>query len=1038
MDALRSHRLPSLAPFFAIFCIFAAAVRAQEPPPPPPTPIVVNLQAGPLYVEPGWTPAAAENADFRRLFGVALQAAAEDAALEARIVRSLPSVNYLLIRCTPRNPLVADDKNAGETSERPSFGARIEEFRRRLMEFPFVEYCAYNPVDAFGPRPLPAPAADRLPDAPHVMPAQPETVPGELVVILNGGGVPVIRITGRIHASPDDWQGLVTVLARIQAAESDVAPRGAEAEEQRRTVFVRSPETDVSFLMPAGPGPWTVTFVIDPENDIAEGNESDNQVQQDVGVPPLLATLHAETEPAPEGGTDQYRVRGDLVLANLTEEAFDLESDQVQAWLDGRETTIVWDVPSDLRNTRAEWTIPPLSPAVRMFVLESFVEAGEHELRIVIAQTGTEAVTSFRAGPPPPAVNLAPLPQNARAGVVTVQPSPLDRRIHDLIENAVWTAFPDRPVLASVQVRTASLPIVWLNSIAPISLWDCVVTVTVWPGIETEPVLVRLREVLADLWFVRRADVIPPSWQILDNGEEGGDGEADDQPAGEAGDTDAPDESGRAPVPYRGAVGLVFDPAAQAHRYLRVELPVARCEDLRDDSATNPADASGEAPDERLPVLVEFEAVERENGLRALAGIPLFGPGRMDAVGFLDIGPSEPPSVVTADVDPTNEIPETDEDDNVCQVDVSGGASNEPVFYARATLRWGPPPLVDQDPTPAPELLLEVVGVLDNRSTRAIHLEFPSTLQMDFWWDDRYRWSEGRVFAQFLTTVDIPAGDRHVWRIAVPFREVWRAGLLPDVHGRLRRPPAMILDVELVGTQYHDQTRICGPFCAGDPDADGDLLPDAWEKEVGIDGVESGDAALNDGGQEAEGTENGAGRDADGDGWSDLLEFLYGSNPMDAGSIPEGLRRFVLSLTPGWNLISIPVEPMTDDPGRLFGDGVLGRIWTWVQTADGGGYQAAERILPHCAYWVYSPEGAHIEIPGVPDVPARLQLLPGWNLSGQGGPVRLPLARGDVLRVWRWNPVAQEYEQTLDNILEEGRGYWIYTPTILDVDLIGQ
>ncbi len=60
--------------------------------------------------------------------------------------------------------------------------------------------------------------------------------------------------------------------------------------------------------------------------------------------------------------------------------------------------------------------------------------------------------------------------------------------------------------------------------------------------------------------------------------------------------------------------------------------------------------------------------------------------------------------------------------------------------------------------------------IVENRATEAVTLRFPSALQYDVWAvkDGRevWRWSHGRAFAQMLTSLTVPAGERKTFSIS--------------------------------------------------------------------------------------------------------------------------------------------------------------------------------------------------------------------------------------------------------------------------------
>lgn len=96
-------------------------------------------------------------------------------------------------------------------------------------------------------------------------------------------------------------------------------------------------------------------------------------------------------------------------------------------------------------------------------------------------------------------------------------------------------------------------------------------------------------------------------------------------------------------------------------------------------------------------------------------------------------------------------------------------------------------------------------------------------------------------------------------------------------------------------------------------DVDGDALPDAWED-------------VNLGGLTANATE-----DSDGDGTSNLMEYLTGTDPLSASSVftPK-------SHTSGGNLV-LTVPTVAGRNYRVWGTGNLQGMWTLHDTLTGDG-----------------------------------------------------------------------------------------------------
>ena len=183
-----------------------------------------------------------------------------------------------------------------------------------------------------------------------------------------------------------------------------------------------------------------------------------------------------------------------------------------------------------------------------------------------------------------------------------------------------------------------------------------------------------------------------------------------------------------------------------------------------------------------------------------------------------------------------------------------------------------------------------------------------------------------------------------------------------------------------------------------DPDSDHDGLPDWWELAY----LGKLDYGPND--------------DVDGDGKTNAAEYVAGESPSDV----------VLQLLPGWNLISMPVEPPDATTATLFaGSQILPQAITW----DGEGYREVQDLVPKAGYWVFVPgpkDGGPVlcEVSGTPVLDGAVVLPPGWSLIGPVADCPVPVDK-QIAGIWRWDVASSSYRVPEGN-LEAGEGYWIY------------
>ncbi len=196
--------------------------------------------------------------------------------------------------------------------------------------------------------------------------------------------------------------------------------------------------------------------------------------------------------------------------------------------------------------------------------------------------------------------------------------------------------------------------------------------------------------------------------------------------------------------------------------------------------------------------------------------------------------------------------------------------------------------------------------------------------------------------------------------------------------------------------------------------------------------------------------------------WSadvDVSRAVGASNPGDSVLHTLGGNSPGVSLTAGWNLISLPIMPFNTSIESVLAPLAfpydLISIWHYDRCADewlvyGNGHSTLKTMEAGKAYWVrmrYPEEqdsdpaisgeypyalwvfGTKAAMP--PDLPSAHEVCPGWNMVGFRSTEEMPPE--DYLRgfspseygaIYGWDPHLQEWITNPDKLVP-GRGYWI-------------
>ena len=161
---------------------------------------------------------------------------------------------------------------------------------------------------------------------------------------------------------------------------------------------------------------------------------------------------------------------------------------------------------------------------------------------------------------------------------------------------------------------------------------------------------------------------------------------------------------------------------------------------------------------------------------------------------------------------------------------------------------------------------------------------------------------------------------------------------------------------------------------------------------------------------------------------------------------------FAISLTPGWNLVSLPAEPQMSAINDVMGDHPASIVLTYDPTQTGAWLSASrgddgmfagslENISARTAYWIFTDAFDVLKVPVTRATGGGVSLLPtvnlvaGWNLlpvldvSGGAAFGDDATSVGDyvdnVVRTYGYDASNDTFSQH-SGMLQIGRGYWAY------------
>jgi hypothetical protein len=175
-----------------------------------------------------------------------------------------------------------------------------------------------------------------------------------------------------------------------------------------------------------------------------------------------------------------------------------------------------------------------------------------------------------------------------------------------------------------------------------------------------------------------------------------------------------------------------------------------------------------------------------------------------------------------------------------------------------------------------------------------------------------------------------------------------------------------------------------------------------------------------------------------------LDDSSKGFNAPGSALNPTPARSFSINLVEGWNLISLPIQPLNTDIQVLIQNiaGSVSAIYSYngdyLSFFPGNSSNSLTSMAAGKGYWIYMNSRATLTFNGT-DPPETIALQTGWNLTGYNSTQPMETAQAlqsisqQFVAMYGFDPSSNSYNSYgagTDNsltTLQPGRGYWIYT-----------
>lgn len=152
-----------------------------------------------------------------------------------------------------------------------------------------------------------------------------------------------------------------------------------------------------------------------------------------------------------------------------------------------------------------------------------------------------------------------------------------------------------------------------------------------------------------------------------------------------------------------------------------------------------------------------------------------------------------------------------------------------------------------------------------------------------------------------------------------------------------------------------------------------------------------------------------------------------------------GLLLFSLTLRDGWNLVSVPIDPLDPSVGTIFARARSTVVWGWSRTRSR--YETVEEVQPSFGYWIRRDgDPVTVTVIGTAADATREQLPLGWSpvgpvASSPYGCMLLTTTPADslVFPSYAWDASTQAYVEAEQEV-ECGNVLWVYAAQTCAVD----
>jgi len=144
---------------------------------------------------------------------------------------------------------------------------------------------------------------------------------------------------------------------------------------------------------------------------------------------------------------------------------------------------------------------------------------------------------------------------------------------------------------------------------------------------------------------------------------------------------------------------------------------------------------------------------------------------------------------------------------------------------------------------------------------------------------------------------------------------------------------------------------------------------------------------------------------------------ISGNNEYQIYTLSWSAQGFLFKIDKGWNLISLPVNPITSQLSEIFPDAEV------AYEFKNGGYNFVKELLPGVGYWIKNSISGEYLLKGRPYKEYSINLTPGWHLIGSVNDIKAPETTPDdnVEVIYKY----EKGSYFRISQIEPGKGCWV-------------